>query len=53
VVLTGGSQKAFHDALRVYEVQMGALDHRYLEVWIDRLEIQTLWEKLLIEADAD
>jgi hypothetical protein len=44
--LSGGSEKQFTDALRVYEVQYGTLDMPYLENWVTRLRIQDLWEKL-------
>ena len=38
----GGSEKQRLDALRVYEVQAGALDHEYLDLWATRLEIADL-----------
>jgi hypothetical protein len=48
--LSGGSQKQFTDALRVYEVQHGILDLDYLEEWVSQLGIQTLWQRLCAEA---
>ena len=36
----GRSEKQFMDALRVYEVQHGKLDMRYLEEWAKRLRIR-------------
>ncbi len=44
--LSGGSQKQFFDALRVYEVQYGILDIKYINDWADRLQIIEAWEKL-------
>src|SRR5207237_88204 len=48
--LSGGSEKLFTDALRVYEVQALVLDRSYLDDWADRLGVRDLWERLLIEA---
>lgn len=47
---SGGSEKQFVDALRVYEVQHPFLDHEYLERWAARLEIQDLLERVQAEA---
>lgn len=47
---SGGSEKQFRDALRVFEVQYDALDHDYLEHWVERLELQKLWGRLKSEA---
>ncbi len=44
--LSGGSEKQFIDALRVYEVQYEKLDISYLEHWVEKLGIKELWEKL-------
>ncbi len=44
--LSGGSEKQFTDALRVYEVQYENLDIPYLEHWVEKLDIKELWEKL-------
>lgn len=44
--LSGGSEKQFTDALRVYEVQFGILDLAYMEYWAGLLEINELWENL-------
>ena len=35
----GGSEKQLGDALRVYEVQAGSLDERYLDEWAARLNV--------------
>jgi len=49
--LSGGSEKQFIDALRVYEVQYGNLDLNYLDHWVKKLEIEPLWKQLLDEAE--
>ena len=48
--LSGGSQKQFIDALRVYEVQHGVLDLDYLNEWASRLGVESLWQRLRAEA---
>lgn len=48
--LSGGSEKQFIDALRVYEVKRAELDQNYLEHWVQELELKTLWRRLLNEA---
>lgn len=49
--LSGGSEKQFTDAIRVYEVQFGNLDLSYIELWADRLNVRELWEKIKQEAE--
>jgi len=49
--LSGGSEKQFTDALRVYEVQSEKLDREYLESWARELNIESLWRRLLAEAE--
>ena len=49
--LSGGSEKQFIDALRVYEVQRRKLDMEYLELWVKKLDVAPLWRKLLHEAE--
>ena len=49
--LAGGSEKQFTDALRVYEVQFGKLDLGYLEQWIKKLKVESLWKRLTDEAE--
>jgi hypothetical protein len=44
--LSGGTEKQFTDALRVYEVQRNKLDMAYLQDWAVRLEVQPSWERL-------
>lgn len=48
--LSGGSEKQFIDALRVYEVQYEILNRPYLDEWASRLELEDLWERLQKEA---
>lgn len=49
--LSGGSEKQFIDALRVYEVQYGKLDIDYLKHWVKKLDIESLWKRLIDEAE--
>src|SRR5260221_5806544 len=51
--LSGGSERQFTDAIRIYEVQFGTLDMKYLAEWADRLEIGDLWERLKDEAETE
>ena len=48
--LSGGSEKQFTDALRVYEIQFENLDVGYINRWATTLKIKELWEKLKAEA---
>jgi hypothetical protein len=48
--LSGGSEKQFTDALRVYEVQFGRLDLGYIDRWAKGLGVQALWDRLRREA---
>ena len=49
--LSGGSEKQFVDALRVYEVQFEKLDKNYLELWVKKLNVEKIWERLKHEAE--
>ncbi len=49
--LSGGSEKQFTDALRVYEVQGINLDLDYLNHWASRLGIVDLWQRVRSEAE--
>lgn len=49
--LCGGSDKQFTDALRVLEVQSGSLDVGYIERWAKELGVESLWRRLLDEAE--
>ena len=37
--MLGGSEKPFHDAVRVYEVQHGRLDEAHLDRWAAALDV--------------
>jgi len=43
---SGGSERQFNDALRVYEMQFRALDRAYLAIWTDRLDVAEEWQRL-------
>ncbi len=47
---SGGSEKQFVDALRVFEVQRAALDLAYVERWAGALGIEADWARLQREA---
>ncbi|MBI5815016.1 MAG: hypothetical protein HZB29_05345 [Nitrospinae bacterium] len=47
---SGGSEKQFTDALRVYEVQYGALDMTYMEHWAQALEVNDALDRIKREA---
>ncbi len=49
--LSGGSEKQFTDALRVYEVQFGKLDIDYIMEWAKKLNIELLWKRLKAESE--
>lgn len=48
--LSGGSEKQFTDALRVYEVQFNKLDTGYLAYWAKELEVEEMWKRLQEQA---
>jgi hypothetical protein len=47
---SGGSEKQFTDALRIYEIQRPQLDMDYLDGWARRLDVSDLWARLGSEA---
>jgi hypothetical protein len=51
--ISGGSEKQFTDALRVFEVQFDQLDLPYIERWLDPLGIRPLWVRLKAEAEPE
>jgi hypothetical protein len=51
--MSGGSEKQFGDALRVFEAQRRRLDLGYLERRVDELGLAELWGRLLAEAVTD
>jgi len=50
-VASGGSEKQFTDALRIFEVQRGNLDLNYLNRWVITLGVEELWNRLQDEAE--
>ena len=48
--MSGGSEKQFVDALRVYELQYVNLDFDYLKNWVSKLDLTKIWEGLKDEA---
>jgi predicted nucleotidyltransferase len=49
--LSGGSEKQYTDALRVYEVQFEKLDLDYLVHWSRKLNVESLLKKIQEEAE--
>ena len=49
--LSGGSEKQFIDALRVYEIQRDNLDMDYLKRWVQMVGLESLWNRLEDEAE--
>mgnify|MGYP006301373901 CR=1 FL=1 len=49
--LSGGSEKQFMDALRIYEVQAKKLSQDYLDKWAKFLKIEKLLEELKAKAE--
>lgn len=50
-MLSDGSEKQFHDAKHVFEVQQNSLDLNYLSHWASQLGADTLWRRLLDESE--
>ena len=48
---SGGSEKQFTDALRVFEVQYGSLDLDYLSKWVIALGLEEMWNRVKDEAE--
>jgi len=44
--LSNGSEKQFKDALNVFEVQFEILDLSYIQIWIEKLGLSDLFERL-------
>jgi hypothetical protein len=51
--LSGGSEKQFIDAVRVYEVQYEKLDRGYLREWTLKLGLESEMKRLIAEAKTD
>jgi len=49
--LSGGSRKHFNDAVNAFEIQYGGLDMDYISFWAQKLNIESLFEELKIEAN--
>jgi hypothetical protein len=49
--LSGGSEKQFTDALRVYEVQFEKLDMNYLSRWAKGLGVESMLQRIREEAE--
>ncbi|OQD46232.1 hypothetical protein BIY37_04315 [Candidatus Brocadia sapporoensis] len=49
--LSGGSEKQFIDALRVYEVQLKELDMDYLHSWAKKIGVTSILQRLQEEAE--
>ncbi|MEB2308610.1 MAG: hypothetical protein OZ917_04825 [Candidatus Brocadiaceae bacterium] len=49
--LSGGSEKQFTDALRVYEVQLKGLDMDYLHSWAKKIGVTSMLQRLQEEAE--
>jgi hypothetical protein len=49
--LSGGSEKHFTDALRVYELQRPNLDLAYINTWAQRLGVDAEWRRIQDEAE--
>jgi len=49
--LSGGSEKQFTDALRVYEVQFEKLDMDYLLSWAKKIGVEAMLQRLEEEAE--
>jgi hypothetical protein len=49
--LSGGSEKQFTDALRVYEVQFENLDMEYLRSWAKKIQVESMLKRLEKEAE--
>lgn len=50
---SGGSEKQFTDALRVYEVQKSGLDTGYLDHWARKLDVADMWQAIRAEAGGE
>jgi hypothetical protein len=48
---SGGSEKQFTDALRVYEIQRPGIDIGYMQEWARTLGVEDLWQRLQSAAE--
>lgn len=49
--LSGGSEKQFTDALRIFEVQFGKLNVDYLQSWAKELGVELMLQRIQKEAE--
>lgn len=49
--MSGGSEKQFVDALRVFELQHAVLDYEYIERFVRNLGVESLWKQLQKSAE--
>ena len=47
---SGGSEKQFNDALRVYEINADTINLAYIEHWSSQLNVEEYWHRLLQRA---
>jgi hypothetical protein len=50
-VLTSVTTEITEEALMVYEVNYSKLNTRYLQEWIQKLDLQALWDRLTDQAE--
>ena len=51
--ISGQSLKQYNDALNVFEIQYGGLDIEYMNLWAEKLGIQSYFEKIKSEAQPE
>ena len=51
--ISGNSLKQYEDALQVFEIQYGGLDIEYMNLWVEKLKIKSLFEKIKSEAQPE
>ena len=49
--LSNGNEKQFKDTLNVFEVQYEILDFPYIQIWIEKLGLLHLYERLQSERE--
>ncbi|MFC1508301.1 hypothetical protein ACFL60_01270 [Candidatus Omnitrophota bacterium] len=50
-ILSGGSEKQYLDALRIFEVQYEMIDENYLSSWAKKLHVDQLLQRMKNEAE--
>ena len=51
--ISGQSVKQYKDALNVFEIQYGSLDIEYMDLWAEKLGVQSYFEKIKSEAQPE